>query len=71
MGQNAFVRFSLPKVQSKGSANYHPVTPEQMPVVMGKVQRELDSIGIDCDLKDSKITRLDMFANLATPGRAV
>jgi len=42
-----------------------------MPVVMGKVQRELDSIGIDCDLKDSKITRLDMFANLATPGRAV
>ena len=38
-----------------------------MPVVMGLVQNELDCIGVDCDLKDSKITRLDMFCNLSTP----
>ena len=62
-----YVRFSLPKVQGQGLDNFYPVTPERMPVVMGLVQNELDSLGVDCDLKDSKITRLDMFANLCTP----
>ena len=62
----AFVRFSLPKVQGQGQSNFEPVAPERMPLIMGMVQNEMDSIGVKCDLKDAKITRLDMFANLET-----
>lgn len=64
----AYVHFSLPKVQGQGLSNFDPVSPERMPLIMGMVQNEIDFIGIDCDLKDSKITRLDMFTNLSTPG---
>ena len=63
----AFIRFSLPKVQGQGLDNFYPVSPERMPVIMGLVQNELDCIGVECDIKDSKITRLDMFTNLSTP----
>ena len=61
-----YVRFSLPKVQGQGLSNFYPVTPERMPLIMGLVQNELDVIGVVCDLKDAKITRLDMFTNLST-----
>lgn len=62
----AFLRFSLPKVQGQGIHNFDPVTPERMPLIMGMVQNEMNQIGVGCDLKDAKITRLDMFANLET-----
>jgi len=62
----AFLRFSLPKVQGQGVHNFEPVSPGRMPLIMGMVQNEMDGIGVKCDLKDAKITRLDMFANLET-----
>jgi len=61
-----YVRFSLPKVQGQGLNNFYPVSPERMPTIMKMVQNELDSVGLVCDLKDAKMTRLDMFANLST-----
>lgn len=62
IGTGCFVQLSIPKVHN--GSNYHPVGEGGTRAVLDKVQAELLEAGIDTDIQQAKLSRLDTFRNI-------
>lgn len=60
--KGARVKFSLPKVYT-GNLNIEPLTKVESNIAFDKVQKILSDIGIDTDIREGIISRVDLFKN--------
>lgn len=62
-----FLKTSIPKLLSEDDLNYHPVSDEETWDAIAALEQTLrEDVGIDCNIWDSKLSRVDMFSNIVT-----
>ena len=60
---SAFVHFSVPKLHNNG-VNYKPVSEAQVRDAFGMVEQELQENGINTDIREANLSRVDTFRNV-------
>jgi len=66
----ALIQFSVPKIIGEGS-NYYPIKESQLSEALGSVENELHENGIDTNIQEAKLSRVDTFKNILTDEETV
>ena len=65
-GPNAFVQTSLPRYHDKNNLNVNPIGSQEAKEVLQHLESDLNDIGIEAKINQSKLSRADIFKNAKT-----